>query len=297
MSSSTRASAPAAAGDDAMVCVLREVLGAHATPALVDELLQSFRGSREADGGGALPAVLRECQARLGPEVAEMVRTELRAILGPALVDGSGNVPASSPAEGQPRQREGAGLVPGLAQDEDDGPEIEIVVDPDDLVSDVYPADSVRPLLESQAEPSATGPDALDVDAFEPPSRRDTAVPEAALTVLLVTATEGLSRAVRAGLPPTVTIQQVRDLFELLDAVQRAPGGVRIAVDCSSPSVGPASIATLWPDLPEGTLLLLWGGHAEQLEELSVLLGEQVEACVRLVPAGVDHLLTQLLVP
>ena len=296
MSSSTRASAPAAAGDDAMVCVLREVLGAHATPALVDELLQSFRGNRAADGRGALPAVLRECQARLGPEVAEMVRAELRAILGPALVDGAGNVPASSSAEGRPRPPDDVGLVPGVLQDEDDGPEIEIVVD-DDLVSDVYPADSVRPLLESEAEGPAGGAEVPGVDAFEPPSRRHTAVPEATLTVLLVTATEGLSRAVRAGLPPTVTIQQIQDLFELLDAVQRAPGGVRIAVDCERPSVGPASIATLWPDLPEGTVLLLWGGRSEQLDELSVLLGEQVEACVRLVPAGVDHLLTQLLVP
>ncbi len=297
MSSSTRASAAAAAGNDAVVCVLREVLGAHATPSMVDELMQSFDGNRETGGAGALPAVLRQCHERLGPEVAEMVRAELRAILGSVLVDGAGNVPAPSPAEGQPRQREGAGLVPGLLQDEDDGPEIEIVVDPDDLVSDVYPADSVRPLLDERADVSSRERDALGVDAFEPPSRRHTAVPEAAVTVLLVTATEGLSRAVRAGLPPTVVIEQIRDLFELLDAVQRAPGGVRIAVDCERPSVGPASIATLWPDLPEDTRLLLWGGRAEQLDELSVLLGEQVEACVRLVPAGVDHLLTQLLVP
>ncbi len=64
------------------------------------------------------------------------------------------------------------------------------------------------------------------------------------------------------------------DLMSLFDQVQSSVMKHPVVVlDCMAPAVNPISVATLVPDLPQGSCVVLWGA-TEQLEDELVALGQ-----------------------
>ena len=64
------------------------------------------------------------------------------------------------------------------------------------------------------------------------------------------------------------------DLMALFDQVHASVVAHPVLVlDCMSPSVNPISVATLVPDLPQGSSIVLWGASAA-LEQEVVALGQ-----------------------
>ncbi len=308
MNSSCHASGDAAESRaEVLERLLREALGVHAAPDVVEDMLHGARTVGEALPDGAdrdravLSGVLAACREQLGADVAEMVEQEVSMLLGPRV--------AASPREDASRsdardQRPGPdrfgpprGSIERTVPREGSEPpvtiEIEVDVD-EEWASDVYVTDGFDPFS------GTTRPrEAVSTEASAGGASRDsgpqTLVPRAVRRIVLVTASEGLHNALRSGLPPGTSLVVVGSLFDLLDAVQSEAGELVVVLDCVRPAVGSSSVATLWPDFPEGTRLLLWGGGEVAREEILLLLGEEVAPRLALVPEGLDHLVSRLL--
>jgi len=89
-------------------------------------------------------------------------------------------------------------------------------------------------------------------------------------TVLI--ATLDLDRTHRLGshLTGEASVQLVGDIVELLEALQGAPRQV-VVIDCMNPSIQAATIATVAPDLPEGSTVVLWGASEALYRQLESL--------------------------
>jgi hypothetical protein len=92
---------------------------------------------------------------------------------------------------------------------------------------------------------------------------------------------------------------QADDLMALFDQVNAAVFTHPVLVlDCLAPSVNPISVATLVPDLPQGSSVILWGASAA-LEAEVVALGQGQGRFIRcegnVSPADVASLVRALL--
>ena len=90
--------------------------------------------------------------------------------------------------------------------------------------------------------------------------------------VLLSTRDEGRAAAIRAALPEGTTGVRAPDLMALFDLLQGlADERPVLVVDCVHPALSTMSVATILPDMPEGSAVLLWGASPEEEAELNTL--------------------------
>ncbi len=290
--------------------LLQEAIGAHAAPAVVEEVLHRARSvATSPGGGGRIGAVLSEavcaCAEVLGADVAEMVRREVEMLLGPVL-QGEGGAGASGDARNTPPMQKASspasvGSREELSPDAASEVTVEIEVDvEEEWPSDVYsrgravafeaptrPRDRLAPAVASAGA-------SLEETAGRA-STPETVVPGAPRRIVFVTARKGFRSALHSGLPPDASLEVVDSLFGLLDVAEACEGSFVVVLDRVVPAVGCASVATVWPDLPRGTRLVLWGGQRSDLEEIRLLLGDETLGRVTLVPDGLDHLVACLL--
>jgi len=79
------------------------------------------------------------------------------------------------------------------------------------------------------------------------------------------------------------TVQLIADVVELLEAFQGVARPV-VVIDCMSPSIQPATIATVAPDLPEGSAVILWGAADTLFHQVESL----ADSTRRWLRCGVD---------
>ncbi len=109
---------------------------------------------------------------------------------------------------------------------------------------------------------------------------RETAVPEHVPTVLLATLDAGRAKAFEGSLPG-VRVLLVQDVVGLLDIVGASPVPYMVVVvDCLHPSVHPATLATVAPDMKVGTEFVLWGAREQQVGD-QWMFADRTETWVR----------------
>lgn len=98
-------------------------------------------------------------------------------------------------------------------------------------------------------------------------------------TVLVATTDESLVAELRKLLAQHIQLSRVGDVVALLEAAQLATPDAApvVIVHGASPSVQPATVATIGAELPAGSTLLLWGVSAVEARE-AMLLSDDEEA-------------------
>lgn len=80
-------------------------------------------------------------------------------------------------------------------------------------------------------------------------------------------------------------VQTVEDIVALLEAFDiTADYSPVVVIDCMEPAVQPSTLATVAPDLPHGSTILLWGANRETEEVIDNL----VKDASRWIRCGVD---------
>jgi len=253
------------AGENLVTRAIREALEAIASPEVTQRIVE--RGLHMA-GLSAIPAggeefrtfvtrhLKRAVDFALGDETAEAFVEDLRPILRMADdLDDVSHVRASrsdSPPEGAvPRRR-----LPSLPELNLRNPKVPKAPPPG--ISAPVPG----------APPSTAPPeDESYWDEELPVTSESPSVPTALIATLDIDRIHRLG----AHLMGEATVHLVGDIVELLEALHEEKRPV-VVIDCMNPSIQPATIATVAPDLPEGSTVVLWGaGDAlyRQLESLA----------------------------
>ena len=112
---------------------------------------------------------------------------------------------------------------------------------------------------------------------------RETAAPDLSPTVLLATA-EGARAELLETVLPGVRLTVVHDVVALLDIVNASPMmHVVVVLDCAAPSIHPATLATVAPEMSDGTEFVLWDSGDSTGDQW--MLADRTETWVR-CPGG-----------
>ncbi|MEM9074062.1 MAG: hypothetical protein AAGE52_36555 [Myxococcota bacterium] len=115
------------------------------------------------------------------------------------------------------------------------------------------------PLLELEADTPSILPDPLP----EPATLR---------RVLVATLDEDRNVALRRALRGIAETEAIEDVVALLDAIEGRSDNLLLIIDCEDPSVQPTTLATIAPDLPVESIVVLWGASEEELDAATVLV-------------------------
>lgn len=107
--------------------------------------------------------------------------------------------------------------------------------------------------------------------AASPNHRPTDPVPEMLPVVLLASRDRDTLVELRDGLTGGLDVISVDDPIALLDALQSIPALAVIVVDARNPTVQPATMAAMAPDLPRGVQVLLWGVTPDLEAEINAL--------------------------
>ena len=82
-------------------------------------------------------------------------------------------------------------------------------------------------------------------------------------------------------------VQQVEDVMAFIDHMRgNHVGAPLVVIDCDTPTVQPTTVATLAPDFPQGTVVVLWGADETLEEDVKRLArAEAASSAVRPPPA------------
>ena len=99
-------------------------------------------------------------------------------------------------------------------------------------------------------------------------------VPGMVPIVLLASRDRATLIELRDGLTGGLDVVSVDDPIALLDALHAMPALAVVVIDARNPSVQPATMAAMAPDLPRGVQVLLWGVTPEIESEINALGSE-----------------------
>lgn len=160
--------------------------------------------------------------------------------------------------------------------------------------------EGLAPILPRISDPSEQSQIRLGTSARSEEFERERDVVGEPLGVTIVASAHPRRRAaLLADLSHDCVALQADDLMALFDQVNAAVFTHPVLVlDCLAPSVNPISVATLVPDLPQGSSVILWGASAA-LEAEVVALGQGQGRFIRcegnVSPADVASLVRALL--